>query len=76
MARLTLRLPESLHQRLARQAQAEGVSMNQYLVYALTQATTGDNPAEQRARFDQLRGRFDDDEAEASLAALLATRTD
>lgn len=37
MSRLTLRLPESLHQQLTHQAQHEGVSLNQYLVYLLSQ---------------------------------------
>jgi HicB family len=36
MSRLTLRLPETLHQQLARVAEQEGVSLNQYIVYALT----------------------------------------
>lgn len=36
MSRLTLRLPETLHQQLADLAQNEGVSLNQYIVYALT----------------------------------------
>lgn len=36
MSRLTLRLPETLHQQLANLAQGEGVSLNQYIVYALT----------------------------------------
>lgn len=36
MSRLTLRLPESLHQQLSYQASQEGVSLNQYIVYALT----------------------------------------
>jgi predicted HicB family RNase H-like nuclease len=36
MSRLTLRLPETLHQKLSRLADAEGVSLNQYIVYALT----------------------------------------
>ena len=31
-----LRLPRSLHQRLAEQSRAEGVSMNQYCVYLLS----------------------------------------
>ena len=31
-----LRLPKSLHQRLAEQSKAEGVSMNQYCVYLLS----------------------------------------
>ena len=40
MSRLTLRLPETLHQQLTRLADAEGVSLNQYIVYALTRQTT------------------------------------
>jgi hypothetical protein len=36
MSRLTLRLPESLHSELERRAKQEKVSLNQYLVYALT----------------------------------------
>ena len=37
MRRFTLRLPETLFQRLQLLADSEGVSLNQYLVYALTQ---------------------------------------
>jgi hypothetical protein len=36
MSRLTLRLPETLHQQLTTLADDEGVSLNQYIVYALT----------------------------------------
>jgi hypothetical protein len=36
MGRLTLRLPDSLHRQLEDQARQEKVSLNQYLVYALT----------------------------------------
>ena len=36
MSRLTLRLPETLHKQLKAQAKHEGVSLNQYIVYALT----------------------------------------
>lgn len=36
MSRLTLRLPETLHRQLEAQARQENVSLNQYLVYALT----------------------------------------
>ncbi len=37
MRRFTLRLPETLFQRLALLADGEGVSLNQYLLYSLTQ---------------------------------------
>ena len=36
MGRFTLRLPETLHHELEQRAQQEGVSLNQYVVYALT----------------------------------------
>ncbi|NJM56942.1 MAG: toxin-antitoxin system HicB family antitoxin [Synechococcales cyanobacterium RU_4_20] len=41
MSRLTLRLPETLHQQLTGLAEREGVSLNQYIVYALTRQTAG-----------------------------------
>ena len=40
MSRLTVRLPETLHHQLAVQAKREGVSLNQYVVYALTRQLT------------------------------------
>lgn len=36
MSRLTVRLPETLHQQLTHLAESEGISLNQYIVYALT----------------------------------------
>jgi len=35
MPRLSLKLPESLHEQLKEQAREEGISLNQYLVYLL-----------------------------------------
>lgn len=40
MSRLTLRLPEMLHQQLADLAEGEGVSLNQYILYVLTRQVT------------------------------------
>ena len=40
MGRLTLRLPDTLHQQLKKMADHERVSMNQYIVYALTRQMT------------------------------------
>ena len=40
MGRLTVRLPDTLHQQLNSIADSEGVSLNQYIVYALTRQTT------------------------------------
>lgn len=80
MARLTLRLPETLHQQLEAQAEAEGVSLNQYIVFALTrQITTAYSVqtvpekviAEQRAQYSlllQSLGQASFDEIAAALA--------
>lgn len=40
MSRLTVRLPDTLHRQLSNAAQDEGVSLNQYIVYALTRQVT------------------------------------
>ncbi len=40
MERLTVRLPETLHKQLTTLAKQEGVSLNQYIVYALTRQVT------------------------------------
>lgn len=40
MSRLTVRLPDSLHQHLEALARQEEVSLNQYIVYALTRQAT------------------------------------
>lgn len=40
MSRLTLRLPETLHRQLETLARNEAVSLNQYIVFALTRQAT------------------------------------
>lgn len=40
MSRLTLRLPDTLHQQLEILAEREQVSLNQYIVFALTRQVT------------------------------------
>jgi hypothetical protein len=63
MGRLTLRLPETLHRQLEEQAQRERISLNQYLVYALTRQVTmaytvsplpPETVQQQREMFDEL----------------------
>jgi predicted HicB family RNase H-like nuclease len=44
LARLTLRLPESLKEAIDRQASAEGISVNQWLVRAASMALQGPPP--------------------------------
>ena len=75
MARMTIRLPDSLHDALSSRAEKEGVSMNQFIVYALSQVAAVEAITEQRQRFDELRTRMPPAEAEAALAELLASRT-
>lgn len=40
MSRLTLRLPDTLHKLLSQRANREGISLDQYIVYALTREET------------------------------------
>ncbi len=74
MSRLTLRLPESLHQTLVRHAKAEGVSLNQMIVYLLTRMTSGGDLDEQRRVFDGLLHRYPEAEAGTALQEILAAR--
>lgn len=80
MGRFTLRLPESLHQELESRAKREGVSLNQYIVYALTQQVASTytiqvmpeaSIQEQKARYEMLLQRLGSasrEEVEAFLA--------
>lgn len=74
MARLTLRLPNSLHARLAEEAKREGVSMNQYVVLALGRVVTAAEVVEQRRAFDAMLQRYPAEEAEAALRDVLRDR--
>jgi hypothetical protein len=40
MSRMTVRLPGTLHNQLTTLAKREGISLNQYIVYALTRQVT------------------------------------
>lgn len=74
MSRLTVRLPESLHHRLAQQAEREGVSLNHYIVYSLTRIVTAADLESQRRTFEELTHRYSPEEAEAALQDVLAAR--
>lgn len=74
MSRLTLRLPESLHDQLDAQAEAEGVSLNHFIVYSLTRAVTVGDLEAQAHRFDKLLTRVPAARAEKALGKLLADR--
>ncbi len=82
MSRLTLRLPATLHRQLEVQAKREGISLNQYLVYALTQQLTQSYTVEtcsdavavqQQAQFTALLRELGQASPE-SLSTALATR--
>lgn len=75
MSRLTLRLPETLHQTLNHQAKEEGVSLNQLIVYLLTRVTAVTDLEDQRRVFEELRHRYPPETAEAALQEVLAKRT-
>ncbi len=80
MSRLTLRLPETLHQQLTNLAEKEGISLNQYIVYALTrqvasaytvQVISEAHREEQQKNFDNLMaqlGKADTKEIEKVLS--------
>jgi HicB family len=81
MSRLTLRLPETLHHQLTGLADREGVSLNQYIVYALTRQTTSaytvvpatEGPAAQMQDFQALLQQLRSG-TEAEIEAALADR--
>ena len=63
MSRLTVRLPDTLHAQLNEMAKSEGISLNQYIVYALTRQLSmaytvrpmpASEAAEQRAAYAAL----------------------
>lgn len=66
MARLSLRLPDTLHHRLNLQARREGVSLNQFLLFLLTERSrpsyavvpADQTVEEQQAAFVRLRERL------------------
>jgi hypothetical protein len=81
MSRLTLRLPETLHRQLEAQARREGVSLNQFIVYALSrqltqsytvQAVPEETVAQQQAQFTALLRELGQASPEASSAILAA----
>jgi HicB-like protein involved in pilus formation len=75
MSRLTVRLPDSLHQLLDQEAEREGVSLNHYIVYSLTRAVTAADLQAQKSAFERLTSRVPAAEAETALQEVLSART-
>lgn len=87
MGRFTLRLPETLHNELENLAQQEGVSLNQFIIYALTRQVgtkytlevlperiVKEQHAEYKLLLDKLGGAETDADELAEAKALLAER--
>ena len=81
MSRITLQLPETLHRDLASQAQREGVSLQQYIVYALTRqlahsytvhVVSEETVAQQQTQFAALLAELGQADATALTAAFAA----
>jgi hypothetical protein len=82
MGRFTLRLPQTLHYELESRAQQEGVSLNQYIVYALTRQVASSYTVHrvsdeellaQRKRYDELLRNLGEPD-EAAMETFLAER--
>jgi len=74
MSQVQLQLPESLQNQLEERAQREGVTLQEYIVYALSRVTTMPDLMEQRAAFDAMLTRYPADQAEAALGKILSSR--
>jgi hypothetical protein len=74
MSQVQLQLPESLQRQLEERAHREGVSLQEYIVYSLTRATTIPDLLEQKVAFEEMLTRFPQGEAEAALQSLLSAR--
>jgi len=59
---------------LTQQAEQEGVSLNHYIVYVLTQMTTVADLDAQRQTFEAMTKRYSTGEAEAALQEVLEAR--
>jgi hypothetical protein len=58
MGRFTLRIPKTLHSELEVLARDEGISLNQYIVYTLTQKVTAEKLGLEGKRLTAAQARF------------------
>jgi hypothetical protein len=68
MPQFSLRLPEDLRKKAAVLAQEQGVSLNQFFLYAITTVVAG---LEARSFFEQRRGSIPKDKATAAALQVL-----
>ena len=77
MSTVTINLPDPLHQLLAARAEREGLSLQAFILYSLSNlftTTTAADLEKQRALFQEILSRFPQDEAEAALRDQLSRR--
>ena len=74
MSQVQLQLPESLQSQLEERARREGISLQEYIVYALSRVTTLPDLMEQRAEFDAMLTRYPSDQAKTALREILSSR--
>jgi len=83
MSLLTLQLPKTLHRQLAHLAEIEGVSLNQFIVHALTSQTTSAHTIQflpetevelQQQSFQSLKKRLGQSSSTDEIKSILATR--
>ena len=78
MSRVTLDLPEPLHQLLTEHAERVGISLQTLILYSLSRiftTSTAEDLAKQRATFEELLSRYPREDAEAALQDLLSRRS-
>ncbi len=75
MATLTVDIPDNLRATIAEKAKSEGVSMNEYLLFALSRIVAADEISDQKARYERLTKRYSQEEAEAALKNVLESRS-
>ena len=71
--KFNLRLPRSLHRQLAEAAEADGVSLNQYVVMLLTRGVTADVLSRASLRLKNSSGNCDERDADRRDVAMAAT---
>ncbi len=71
--KFNLRLPRSLHRHLAEAAEADGVSLNQYVVMLLTRGLTAANLARANPRLGNALGEHEEREATQRDVSMVAT---
>ncbi len=74
MSQVTVEVPESLRLELERRAALEGVSLQHYVVYALTWFITASDLGSQKVSFEEMATRYPQEQADAALRDLLFSR--